>query len=361
MAKTIKFNLICDNKPIRTIEDLQNNFSVEDILEYFQNGLLLRWLYVRGYKMEFEKVKRISDQDPMVIIKKLVKIFEIEADMKSIEQDLYIFEYLREREELYSIYEEQGYKVNDILDDYETGYIHLVDDILDNPDNMEKIKQDIACIVEDYGWIFELDHRRLYYLLKDISPLAIMCLLMNEVTREYYLPLKVENEQDYDVSDDKQNPDETDSITVNMGGKKMGLFGTPLTAAGAALMNTKAENLNKSMESKEKEAEYDIAVDADKREMYTDICKMVKTYRFRDVLGDKLIKFSGVTDGYWKDLESKGKEYMIISIGAGDYVRPAGVQGGDLSNKDITDKFVIINGIDYKSNSSTRKIMYMEV
>ena len=148
-----------------------------------------------------------------------------------------------------------------------------------------------------------------------------------------------------DVSDDKQNPDETDSITVNMGGKKMGLFGTPLTAAGAALMNTKAENLNKSMESKEKEAEYDIAVDADKREMYTDICKMVKTYRFRDVLGDKLIKFSGVTDGYWKDLESKGKEYMIISIGAGDYVRPAGVQGGDLSNKDITDKFVIINGI----------------
>ena len=25
MAKTIKFNLICDNTPVRTIEDLQNN------------------------------------------------------------------------------------------------------------------------------------------------------------------------------------------------------------------------------------------------------------------------------------------------------------------------------------------------
>ncbi len=42
MAKTIKFNLICDNEPIRTIEDLQNHFSVEDVLAYYHNGLLLR-------------------------------------------------------------------------------------------------------------------------------------------------------------------------------------------------------------------------------------------------------------------------------------------------------------------------------
>ena len=32
MAKTIKFNLICDGKPVRTIEDLQENFSIEDVL-----------------------------------------------------------------------------------------------------------------------------------------------------------------------------------------------------------------------------------------------------------------------------------------------------------------------------------------
>ena len=33
MAKTIKFNLICDNTPVRTIEDLQNNFSIQKICE----------------------------------------------------------------------------------------------------------------------------------------------------------------------------------------------------------------------------------------------------------------------------------------------------------------------------------------
>lgn len=35
MAKTIKFNLICDGFPVRTLEDLQNHFSVEDVLTYY--------------------------------------------------------------------------------------------------------------------------------------------------------------------------------------------------------------------------------------------------------------------------------------------------------------------------------------
>ena len=35
MAKTIKFNLICDEYPALTIEDLQNHFSVEDLLDYY--------------------------------------------------------------------------------------------------------------------------------------------------------------------------------------------------------------------------------------------------------------------------------------------------------------------------------------
>lgn len=46
MAKTIKFNLICDGHPIRTLEDLRENFSIEDVLEYYGNGLLEKWLRV---------------------------------------------------------------------------------------------------------------------------------------------------------------------------------------------------------------------------------------------------------------------------------------------------------------------------
>ena len=52
MAKTIKFNLVCDGNSVRTLEDLKNNFSIEDVLEYYKSGLLLRWLNVRGFEEE---------------------------------------------------------------------------------------------------------------------------------------------------------------------------------------------------------------------------------------------------------------------------------------------------------------------
>lgn len=52
---------------------------------------------------------------------------------------------------------------------------------------------------------------------------------------------------------------------------------------------------------------------------------------------------------------------MILKMGAGDYVRSAGRLGGDLSSADVKNQFVILDGIDYKSNSSTRKLLYMEV
>ena len=52
---------------------------------------------------------------------------------------------------------------------------------------------------------------------------------------------------------------------------------------------------------------------------------------------------------------------MIISMELGDFVRSAGVQGGDLNSTDIENKFVILDGIDYKSNNSNHQLCYMEV
>ena len=48
-------------------------------------------------------------------------------------------------------------------------------------------------------------------------------------------------------------------------------------------------------------------------------------------------------------------------MGNGDFVRGTGIQGGDLSYYDVENKFVIVDGIDYKSNSATRQLLYMEV
>ena len=53
MAKTIKFNLICDGHSVRTLDDLREHFSIEDVLDHHKNGMLARWLEVRGYERKF--------------------------------------------------------------------------------------------------------------------------------------------------------------------------------------------------------------------------------------------------------------------------------------------------------------------
>lgn len=305
MAKTIKFNLICDNKPIRTIDDLQNNFSIEDVMGYYSNKLLHRWLEVRNYKEELERVKSITVDKPIEIVKELIKIFNVVSDDKKIEEGVYIFEYLEERKELCSIYERENYKTKKIIEDYEVGYRQLVDGIQQNPHDAAVIKANISEMVSNYAWILELSHRNLFYVLKNKSPLAIMCLLMNEHLRKYYLPIKEKKEDGTIISD--------------------------------------------------------ISSNSDKAAMFRDICSMIKKDDFKAELGDNLVTFAGVTDSYWKDLEPKGRKYMIINMGEGDFVRSAGLSGGDLSSADIQCKFVIVDGIDYKSNSSSNQLLYMEV
>ena len=292
MAKTIKFNLICDEKPIRTIEDLQNNFSIEDVLTYYNNKLLHRWLSVRGYDAELKAVSAITTDDSIEIIKELIHIFNVETDEKKVEESIYMFQYQEERRQTYEIYKIENYNVVNIIEDYEHDYLQLVMGILMNPNDVSLIKANIAEMVSNYDWVFELNHRELFWNLMKHSPLGVMCLLMNEESRKYYLP----------------------------GGDN-----------------------------------------EDKKRMFQAVCNLIEQSDFEKLLRGNLITFSGMTDGYWKDLEPKGKKFMIVSMEIGDFVRSAGKSGGDLTGSDIKNAFVILDGIDYKSNYSSHKLRYMEV
>lgn len=319
MAKTIKFNLVCDGKPVRTLEDLQNNFSIEDVLAYYDNGLLRRWLKVRGYEAQEKAVSAITNKDPMEIIKKLISTFNVVAEREKVEEKVYILKYLKEREKRYSDYKQEGYKVDRIIEDYKVGYERLVDGILNNPNDVALIKANIAEIASRYPWILDLNHRGLYWSIKEKSKLAVMCLLMNEKTRNYYLPVISKKEDGTSSFDTDHNEDKR--LMYN-------------DICGQIISNDYTDNYGKN-----------------------GACKQV----FVKALGNNLITFSGVTDSYWKDLEPKGKRFMIISMGEGDFVRAAGRNGGDLSFSAIKNRFVILDGIDYKSNSASRQLCYMEV
>jgi len=296
MAKTIKFNLICDDYSIRTIEDLREHFSVEDLLKYYSNKLLHRWLKVRGYEVELEKIEEISDKNNLDIIKDLISIFEIETDKEIIEKNTYIFNYQIEEEISLNEYKESKFKTEQIIVDYHQGYNALISAIIENKNNMPKIKSLVNEMIKNYLYLFHLDYRRIFYSFYDNAPMAIFVLLMNKESRHYFM----------------------------------------------------AENGNNEYYK-------------DTDEIYQDLLKLNQFTKLQEILGDNMHIFAGATDSYWKDIEPKGKKYMILRMMSGNIVREANKQNGDLDDDAINGKFVILNGIDYKSNNASHKLLYLEV
>ena len=189
MAKTIKFNLILDNYPVRNIEGVQEHFSMEDMLKYFDNGLLLRWLDVRGYEKQYEKVSEIDKSaDKKDIIAELVKIFEVvDLDESDIEKAMGILSYLDEEKELNAIYKENAFAKKQVIDDYHSGYVALVMHMEENKDNMAVLKADSIQMEREYLGLFELNYYELYLRLVESAPKAIFAILTRDAFRKFWI------------------------------------------------------------------------------------------------------------------------------------------------------------------------------
>ena len=73
MAKKIKFNLQVNGVGISSLEGLQDNFNIEDIMEHFKSGLLMRWLEVQGLDLKkyIQKMKYIFFIFSRILLRKL--------------------------------------------------------------------------------------------------------------------------------------------------------------------------------------------------------------------------------------------------------------------------------------------------
>lgn len=94
MAKKIRFPLeMKDGVEVRSIDELKENFSLEQVLFYLSNGKLIKWLCDR-YLNEIADAVSELDQEDAEIGKKICDIFEVEY----IEVDKVDMEALKERQ-----------------------------------------------------------------------------------------------------------------------------------------------------------------------------------------------------------------------------------------------------------------------
>ena len=96
MKPIAKFHLNIEGNSIRTIEELQENFNIDEIMESYEKGVLEKWLDGRKYREEAEKVRTIISKDEKEIIKELMNIFEIDRDEETVEKALLYRNYRKE-------------------------------------------------------------------------------------------------------------------------------------------------------------------------------------------------------------------------------------------------------------------------
>ncbi len=78
--KTIKFDLPIDGVKVKNIEELREHFTVE-ILELYNNGILLKWLKSRRNLEEASRLETIPvTLSQFSLLKTLCEIFTIDAD-----------------------------------------------------------------------------------------------------------------------------------------------------------------------------------------------------------------------------------------------------------------------------------------
>ncbi|MDF1882621.1 hypothetical protein JHD49_01555 [Sulfurimonas sp. SAG-AH-194-C21] len=178
MAKTIKFNLLLDDNPVRDIESLQNNFCIDDILEVYANGLLQKWLKVRGLDEYLEKVENIKKDSSIIV--ELIKIFDIKKDDKEIRESIYSLEFQENRKKSLENYNIKDDDLKNRIKEYHKEYEELIEAIIEHKENMAFLKVASKEISDKYLKLFELDYKDSYELYKEKSPFMIYAILMND-------------------------------------------------------------------------------------------------------------------------------------------------------------------------------------
>lgn len=281
MTKTIKFNLIVDGKPIRNLDELRENFNIEDVLAFYRNGLLSRWLESRDLTEEFSELKTIPEDD-VDAAKALCKIFHSNFTNQQIEMAAYPFAFRRKHIERLEHHESSDAKIREVIRTYHENYSKLLSSIEERSADYPFIKSAIAEMFSHYFELYILDARAFYDRFIKSHPLVILAVLANTDMRPHIA--KELSQVKQDIGNAWPNP---------------------------ALPHVQS--------------------------------------------------FAGVTEGYWKDLKPDGTSYLIIQMVNGNFVRNFGKSGEELKADDVNGKFPILDGIDYKSNSSNYALVYMEV
>ncbi len=192
MAKVLKFGLMLDDCNVRSLEGVQEHFVIEDVLKYFEDGTLSRWLRVWGYKEQLAAVEAIDKAlDKKDIVLQLANIFGIEdIDAADIEKALSVFSYLDKKQKFQVTVQENALFKKQAVEEYLAGYEALIEDMMGKTFedcSVDAFKEDVQKLEQDYLPIVKLSLSELYFRLEEgPAATAILAISKSNALKELF-------------------------------------------------------------------------------------------------------------------------------------------------------------------------------
>ena len=354
--KAIKFNLSYGDERIKTLEELKDNCNIDMLLETLGNGLLVRWLTAQGKADLAQKVSAIKGDDKRKVSKELLNVL-FDKDASALEQAAAELFAVREKEaaRLESL-KNLANKENEIIAQYHKGYDDTLASLKEKAQDYPALKVLMERLRVQYLGLLKLDKNHFYKEFKDAYPLVLLALMANRPLCDFFFDSIDQIKQVYeDVMPLLEINDRIEAIRLKIRNGER----TPAVKLESEeqLQQFKEQNPGKVFVRIFEISSMTYFEHSDVHDFKVGDFYILE----EDIILPAVKVFSGKTDSYWKDIEPKGKMFMIISMESGNKLRNAGVGGEELKAVDINGKFPITNGIDYMSNSESHKLFYMEV
>ena len=196
-----------DGKEVRTLDELRENFNLDDVLKHFYSSKLQKWLASRDYKHELDQVKDIASSNKLDVSCKLLDIFKIEYD----KDDLKYF--IDETNQYKALDQETAAGNNseqaqkncsnifpirtsklafDCSDNESSGsygaYQRLIEEICMHDHKIDLIKQKLNIIVSEHLELYLKDRLNLIAIFISESPYAVLAMIDNPKAFNPFLP-----------------------------------------------------------------------------------------------------------------------------------------------------------------------------
>lgn len=189
----LKFNLLIGDKECRTLEEVKENFNIDDIKKYYYSDLLERWLLNNNHKDLYSKIKDLKSK----VHRAYYHDGAIHFSRINIKQELKdIFFFTQEEKEYDSIlfhikyndpyYNYNNYKNYSTADEYFNNYEKIVNIIINNKTEYSKIYIDL--ISKRYKYFFNYDYKNfIKKIMENKNYYVLFYMFYNDFMREYLI------------------------------------------------------------------------------------------------------------------------------------------------------------------------------